>query len=120
MGFIGQFPKPNLSHSGQPTAWGIVGGLAAFLIPLSEYLWSCCYQGDMYFLVCFGPLLFLMGFGIGSRMQKATMLLIAIFLTPLIGGYLEPILGITASLLVNLSILLSAVGLAIYWRMNKR
>jgi hypothetical protein len=118
MGFVARLPKPEFNNLGKFTAWGLVGGIAALCLPLTEYLFSCCYQGDMYFLVCFGPLLFLMGFGISSRMQKGTLPLIAIFLTPVIGAYLEPALGLFPSLIVNLSIIVGAVGLIIYWRLK--
>ncbi len=119
MGIVARLPKPEFNQLEKFTSWGLVGGIAAFcIIPLTEYLFSCCYQGDMYYLVCFGPLLFLMGFGIGSRMQKGTLPLIAIFLTPAIGGYLEPILGLLPSLIVNLSIIAGAVGLIMYWRLK--
>ncbi len=116
IGFVIESPKPHVDTQFWHNApWALIGGLLAFGIPLSEWLWSCCNQGNIYFLGCFGPLLFLMGFAIGGRLGRTVLIFLIAFPTIFIGSILHPTLGDTGTLLVIISIMIVGSGLIFYW-----
>lgn len=112
-------PLPDFADFWYNVPWALVGGVAGLTIPLSEWLWSCCYQGDYYSLGCFGPLLFLMGFALGGLMGKGILMIIAIFAAPFIGGFLAPYIGQTAAHFLTAVIMIGAVGVSLYARITQ-
>lgn len=111
------FPETKGFFDGLP--WALVGGFLGFGSVLVATQTSCCYKGDMMFLGCFGPLMGLIGFAIGGRLQHHILFLALFFAAPFIGSALYPWLGYRAAAFVTVVIQLITIGISLFLRIKQ-